>query len=556
MLISSREGLSRLYYKDQKWNRDIIGIGEPKETRQDPWVETPGSGDHWGTGGADAGRVGSDPFAYIATLDPFHGTSVCVYTKADQGISSTRWKRHVLDVYGTPNQQLKTGDGPLHYVVCGDFDNDGDDEFIVSMFGPVDRDEHGESIPPPSGPHPLKGLMYYKAVDVQKGIFAKWRISDQSSARVAIADFSATGRLDIVSMGYNVARYYEEPNPAVTLHLNSTIAPIGERPHSTIVTTAWDNEAMIYLPLPTSDPTDPKRVRKFRHAEQVQLIDVAGYRISVEIVPFDSDTSVGEGQGIKVLYGSVNDGQQQRSPFSVAPFTASTTSVTSGSVTAGPNGAIILRFSPVKSFDVSFDDVDDYLNVSNVPVRTLVHPAKTSLPSLQFIKCEDLSWGAKFKGVDFCNLSGFSFAFLENKSRIAHLQFWTAGTGVNCGVHNHQDDIFQEIHVCLSPGTRDGGMWKLKSGEHPGPGQDLDKLGPEYFDKLPLGRLDEHGGLWERDSYGKALRAADRRVIYPYHKWQAGGRGSNVDIWAAIEFNPDMNMESERVGASESRLCC
>ncbi len=28
--------------------------------------------------------------------------------------------------------------------------------------------------------------MYYKAVDVEKGIFAKWRIADESSARIAV----------------------------------------------------------------------------------------------------------------------------------------------------------------------------------------------------------------------------------------------------------------------------------------------------------------------------------------------------------------------------------
>lgn len=122
MLISSREGLTRLYYKNQKWHRDHIGIGEPKEPRQDPAVESPGSGDHWGTGCADAGKVGSDPFAYIATLDPFHGIAACVYTKVNEGMSSTKWQRHILDVYGTPNQRLKTGDGPGHFIICADFD--------------------------------------------------------------------------------------------------------------------------------------------------------------------------------------------------------------------------------------------------------------------------------------------------------------------------------------------------------------------------------------------------------------------------------------------------
>ncbi|CAF4296916.1 unnamed protein product, partial [Rotaria magnacalcarata] len=33
---------------------------------------------------------------------------------------------YILDVYGYPNEN---GEGPAHYIVCGDFDKDGDDEF-------------------------------------------------------------------------------------------------------------------------------------------------------------------------------------------------------------------------------------------------------------------------------------------------------------------------------------------------------------------------------------------------------------------------------------------
>jgi hypothetical protein len=164
MLVSSREGTTLLYYDGGLWKRELIGIGEPKETRQSPTSESPGSGDHWGTGCADAGCVGGDPLAYIATLDPFHGTAACVYTPTKQGPRGSTWKRHILDVYGTPNQLQKTGDGPGHYIICADFDGtfgrgmaaailfrltvlgDGNDEFILSLFGSLDRDENGESI--------------------------------------------------------------------------------------------------------------------------------------------------------------------------------------------------------------------------------------------------------------------------------------------------------------------------------------------------------------------------------------------------------------------------
>ncbi|KAK4653901.1 hypothetical protein QC762_608080 [Podospora pseudocomata] len=83
LLVSSREGVTRLYYDDGRWKKELIGRGEPKREDQKDDSTTPGSGDHWGTGSADIGRVGSDRYAYVATIDPFHSTKVCVYTKHD-----------------------------------------------------------------------------------------------------------------------------------------------------------------------------------------------------------------------------------------------------------------------------------------------------------------------------------------------------------------------------------------------------------------------------------------------------------------------------------------
>lgn len=31
-----------------------------------------------------------------------------------------------------------------------------------------------------------QGIMYYKAIDLETGIFAKWRIASESSARIAL----------------------------------------------------------------------------------------------------------------------------------------------------------------------------------------------------------------------------------------------------------------------------------------------------------------------------------------------------------------------------------
>lgn len=110
---------------------------------------------------------------------------------------------------------------------------------------------------------------------------------------------------------------------------------------------------------------------------------------------------------------------------------------------------------------------------------------------------------------------------------------------VNCGVHDHDDQIFLEVHLSLSEGTGNGGMWRVKDGvvvdpEHPNDVPDKD------FDKLPLAAGEQHGGMWERDTYNKPIYRENGTPDYPWHKWQAGNTGSSIDVWTAFEFNPKL----------------
>jgi hypothetical protein len=114
-----------------------------------------------------------------------------------------------------------------------------------------------------------------------------------------------------------------------------------------------------------------------------------------------------------------------------------------------------------------------------------------------------------------------------------------AGPDVNCGVHNHHDNIFQEIHICLSAGTEDGGMSRVKNKYADTPPSKISDLDDTKFDHVPLPEFYEHGGLWYQDSYNEAVREVNNVVSYPWHKWQAGS-GENVDVWLALEFNPDL----------------
>lgn len=204
LMLASDEGVTWLYY-DQvqgEWHTVRIGRGELTQFERTGFR---------GSGDLDVGSLGGDPFAYVATIEPFHGNTVAVYLKQTDGpVGEVSWRRVLLDVYGDPNEN---GEGPGHQVVCADFDGDGDDEFLVAL----------------RGPWPWQGVMYYKAIDPNAGIFVKWRVADESVARIATADFNGDGRLDFATIAYSVQNYYVAKDAKLVLYRNE-ITP-SSRPH-------------------------------------------------------------------------------------------------------------------------------------------------------------------------------------------------------------------------------------------------------------------------------------------------------------------------------------
>jgi hypothetical protein len=195
VLLASDEGVTWLYFDAGRgeWVRELVGTGELTQFEQTGFR---------GSGDLNAGRLGDDPMAYVAALEPFHGNTVAVYTKRDGGpAAGGSWQRTLLDVYGDPNEN---GEGPGHQIVCADFDGDGDDEFLVAL----------------RGPWPWQGVMYYKAVDAANGVWAKWRVSDDSVARIATGDFNGDGRLDFATIAYSVQNYYVAKDAKIVLHRN------------------------------------------------------------------------------------------------------------------------------------------------------------------------------------------------------------------------------------------------------------------------------------------------------------------------------------------------
>src|SRR5205085_3665980 len=73
-----------------------------------------------GGSGRDAGR-------FLATIEPFHGNQVVVYTPPADGKADAKglWTRTVLD------DSFKEG----HGIWCADFDGDGNDEVVAGWRG-------------------------------------------------------------------------------------------------------------------------------------------------------------------------------------------------------------------------------------------------------------------------------------------------------------------------------------------------------------------------------------------------------------------------------------
>ncbi|MFC5153125.1 VCBS repeat-containing protein [Streptomyces amakusaensis] len=191
LYVASGEGLSEYGWNTARRSFEARRLGAGEDSQ------------HGRTGfrGSNSVAVGSLPgqqVRYAAAVEPFHGNTVAVYTEsADGGL----WQRTVLDVYGDPNE---VGEGPGHHVVAADLDGDGEDEFLVALRGPL----------------PWQGVFLYKAVDAGAGLWVKRRVSYDSAARIAVADFSGDGRLDFATIGYYTPGYFLAEDPVVALYRN------------------------------------------------------------------------------------------------------------------------------------------------------------------------------------------------------------------------------------------------------------------------------------------------------------------------------------------------
>jgi hypothetical protein len=134
---------------------------------------------HRGSSEIDVGRL--DGRRFLATIEPWHGEHVVVYT---QGKPGDLWSRHPID------DSFRDG----HALVCADLDGDGNDEIVAGFRGP------GTS------------LYVYYASDASGLKWERQTLDTQMAASgVVVADINGDRHPDVVAIGASTGnvKWYE-----------------------------------------------------------------------------------------------------------------------------------------------------------------------------------------------------------------------------------------------------------------------------------------------------------------------------------------------------------
>jgi hypothetical protein len=174
--------------RDEVLTASFEGVHLFRSTRRGPgllWTKTHlAAGDqvshpHRGSSEIGVGRLAGRRF--LATIEPWHGEQVVVYTPGKAG---DLWSRHPID------DSLRDG----HALLCADLNGDGNDEIVAGFRG------LGTS------------LYVYYAVD-SSGL--KWERqtldTEMAASGAVIADLKGDGRLSVVAIGASTAnvKWYE-----------------------------------------------------------------------------------------------------------------------------------------------------------------------------------------------------------------------------------------------------------------------------------------------------------------------------------------------------------
>lgn len=168
--------------KTGRWTKTKLGEGN-QEARPNK-----------GSSEVKVGKL-ADGRRYIATIEPWHGFQVVVYTQPTTG--KGLWKRKVLD------EPVQWG----HAVWCADLDGDGDEELIIGQ-----RDANKDAKTRPKGP----GVFVYDPTPKSHPLaFTRHTIDDGGVGceDLVAADFDGDGRPEILAGGrstHNVRIYWNQ----------------------------------------------------------------------------------------------------------------------------------------------------------------------------------------------------------------------------------------------------------------------------------------------------------------------------------------------------------
>jgi hypothetical protein len=181
--VASYEGISRVSGSDKSWKTEKIGEGNQLNAK--------------GSRGASEIKFGNEKLGrlhYLATIEPWHGNQVVVYTPPS--MNKELWSRHVID------DHLRWG----HAVWCADLDGDEEEELVIGVRdNPAKGDTFTEKC----------GVRIYKCTD---GVGKKWERMILDDGGIAVEDLTVTdlngdGKPDIIAVGRatkNVRIYWNQ----------------------------------------------------------------------------------------------------------------------------------------------------------------------------------------------------------------------------------------------------------------------------------------------------------------------------------------------------------